>query len=78
MWASEIKKVIDLILDNFDVIETIKFNGYSLLPKISYVWNKYLLVGIIRSYLSEYYDIKNTENMYSNTDFEVRRSKYEQ
>lgn len=73
----EIKKVIDLILDNFNVIETSKFNAYSLLPKISYVWNKYLLVGIIRSYLSEYYDIKNTENTYSNTDFEVRRSKYE-
>ena len=73
----EIKKVIDLILDNFNVIETSKFNAYSLMPKISYVWNKYLLVGIIRSYLSEYYDIKNTENTYSNTDFEVRRSKYE-
>lgn len=73
----EIKKVIDLILDNFNVIETAKFNAYSLLPKISYVWNKYLLVGIIRSYLSEYYDIKNTENTYSNTDFEVRRCKYE-
>lgn len=73
----EIKKVIDLILDNFNVIETSKFNAYSLFPKISYVWNKYLLVGIIRSYLSEYYDIKNTENTYSNTDFEVRRSKYE-
>lgn len=73
----EIKKVIDLILDNFNVIETSKFNAYSLLPKISYVWNKYLLVGIIRSYLSECYDIKNTENTYSNTDFEVRRSKYE-
>jgi len=73
----EIKKVIDLILDNFNVIETSKFNAYSLLPKISYVWNKYLLVGIIRSYLSEYYDIKNTDNTYSNTDFEVRRSKYE-
>lgn len=74
---NEIKKVIDLILDNFNVIETSKFSAYSLLPKISYVWNKYLLVGIIRSYLSEYYDIKNTENTYSNTDFEVRRSKYE-
>lgn len=73
----EIKRVIDLILDNFNVIETSKFNAYSLLPKISYVWNKYLLVGIIRSYLSEYYDIKNTEKTYSNTDFEVRRSKYE-
>lgn len=70
---NEIKKVIDLILDNFDVINTSKFNGYSLFPKISYVWNKYLLVGIIRSYLLDYYEIKNTENMYNNTDFEIRR-----
>lgn len=73
----EIKKVIDLILNNFDVIETTKFNAYSLFPKISYVWNKYLLIGIIRSYLSEFYNIKNTKNTYSDTDFEVRRSKYE-
>lgn len=74
---NEIKKTIDLILENFELIETSKFNGYSLLPKISYVWNKYLLVGIIRSYLSEYYDIKNTESTYTNTDFEVRRVNYE-
>ena len=70
---SEIKKSIDLILDNFDVIDTSKFNGYSLLPKIGYVWNKYLLVGIVRSYFSEYYDIKNTDNRYISTDFEIRR-----
>lgn len=75
--VGEIKKSIDLILDNFDIIETSKFNGYSLLPKISYVWNKYLLVGIIRSYLSEFYDIKNTNNKYTNTDFEIRRVQYE-
>ena len=75
---SNIKKTIDLILDNFDFIDTSKFNGYSLFPKIGYVWNKYLLVGIIRTYFSDYYEIKNTENMYRNTEFEVRRVKYEQ
>lgn len=74
---NEIKKSIDLILDNFEVLDTSKFNGYSLLPKISYVWNKYLLIGIIRSYLSEFYDIKNTDSTYTKTDFEVRRVKYE-
>ena len=70
---NEIKKAIDLILNNFDVIDTSKFNGYTLLPRIGYVWNKYLLVGIIRSYLSEHYDIKNTDNRYDKTDFEIRR-----
>ena len=70
---NEIKKSIDLILDNFDVIDTTKFNGYSLLPKIGFIWNKYLLAGIVRSYFSEFYDIKNTDNRYISTDFEIRR-----
>lgn len=77
IMLNDIRKTIDLILDNFDLIDTSKFNGYSLLPKISYVWNKYLLIGIIRTYFSDYYEIKNTENMYNNTEFEVRRVKYE-
>jgi hypothetical protein len=70
---NEIKKTIDLILNNFGEINTDKFNGYSLFPKISYTWNKYLLVGIIRSYLSDFFDIINTENMYNKTDFVIRR-----
>ena len=73
MKLNEIKKSIDLILDNFDVIDTTKFNGYSLLPKIGFVWNKYLLAGIVRSYFSEFYDIKNTDNRFTITDFEIRR-----
>lgn len=70
---NEIKKTIDLILNNFGEINTEKFNGYSLFPKISYTWNKYLLVGVIRSYLSGCFDITNTENMYNITDFIIRR-----
>lgn len=71
--VNEIKKILDLILNNFGEINTDKFNGYSLFPKISYIWNKYLLVGVIRSYLSNEFDITNTENMYNKTDFIIRR-----
>lgn len=68
-----IKKSVDLILNNFGVINTENFKGYSLLPKIKYVWNKYLLIGILRTFYSDDYEIINTGNKYSNTDFEVRR-----
>lgn len=68
-----IKKSIDLILNNFDNISTENFRGYSLLPKIKYGWNKYLLIGILRTFYSDDYEITNTGNKYSNTDFEVRR-----
>ena len=68
-----IKKSVDLILNNFSIINTENFKGYSLLPKIRYVWNKYLLIGILRTFYSDDYEIVNTGNKYSNTDFEVRR-----
>lgn len=68
-----IKKSIDLILNNFGNINTENFRGYSLLPKIKYGWNKYLLIGILRTFYSDDYEIINKGNKYSNTDFEVRR-----
>lgn len=68
-----IKKSVDLILNNFSIINTENFKGYSLLPKIGYVWNKYLLIGILRTFYPDDYEIVNTGNKYSNTDFEVRR-----
>lgn len=74
--SSELKNIknsIDLILNNFGNINTENFKGYSLLPKIKYGWNKYLLIGILRTFYSDDYEIINTGNKYSNTDFEVRR-----
>lgn len=68
-----IKKSVDLILNNFGIINTENFKGYFLLPKIKYGWNKYLLIGILRTFYSDDYEIINTGNKYSNTDFEVRR-----
>lgn len=69
----QIKKLINLLLNNFECIDTRTFNGYSMLPKLKYDWNKYLLVGIIRTYLSDSFNIDNTESTYHKTDFIIRR-----
>lgn len=67
-----IKKIINLLISNFKCIDTRIFNGYSMFPKIKYEWNKYLLVGIVRSYFSDVFTIDNTDNTYNTTDFIIR------
>lgn len=69
----EIEKILDLIFNRFDEIDTRKFNGYAMFPKLPYLWCKYLLVGIVRSFFSETYEIKNTEKTHNLTDFIIRR-----
>lgn len=71
----DIEKMLELIFARFDEIDTRKFNGYAMLPKFNYVWNKYLLAGIIRSFFDETYEVNNTQNVYDETDFIIRRIK---
>lgn len=71
----KIDEVLDMILKR-DEIKTENFDGYFLFPKLNKAWNKYLLVGIIRSYLDEKYEIINTTIFYDTTDFIIRRKKY--
>ena len=68
-----IEKLIDLILDNYKCISTENFNGYAMLPKLEMPWNKYLLIGIIRSFLDERFQVENTVNSYNKTEFIIRR-----
>lgn len=71
----EIEKMLSLIFSRFEEIDADKFNGYAMLPKLSYRWNKYLLVGIIRSYFNDKYVIENTSTFYDKTSFIIRRAK---
>lgn len=71
----EIEKTLLLIFSRFDEIDVDKFNGYALLPKLSYRWNKYLLVGVIRSYFNDRYEIRNTSAFYDKTSFIIGRIK---
>lgn len=68
----KIKELIDLILKTND-LKTEEFNGYFMLPKLNRPWNKYLLVGIVRSYYRDEYEIENTAKFYDQTDFIIRR-----
>ena len=71
---SEIDNMLELIFNRFSSINTKQFNGFAMLPKLKYHWNKYLLVGIIRTYFNKKYQIENTDNFYDKTDFIIRRA----
>lgn len=69
----QIDNLLKLMIERFNKIDTTSFSGYMMLPKLKYHWNKYLLVGIIRSYFPNEYEIENTSNFYDQTDFIIRR-----
>ena len=72
----EINDKINFIINTYKSINTKKFRGFYIFPTIpKYKWNKYLLVGIIRSYFDDYYEIENTSNTYDTTEFIIRRKR---
>lgn len=74
---SQLNQLLDLIFDKYNELDTSIFKGYQMLPKMPVPWNKYLLIGIIRSYFDEQFEIENKNNMYNNTDFVIRRLNHE-
>ncbi len=74
---TQLNQLLDLIFDKYNELDTSVFKGYQMLPKMSVQWNKYLLIGIIRSYFDEQFVIENKNNMYNNTDFVIRRLNHE-
>lgn len=70
---NKIEEFMDLVLKSNE-LKTAEFDGYYFLPKISRVWNKYLLVGIIKTFFKEKYEVKNTTKFYDTTDFIIRRA----
>lgn len=70
----EIANILSLLFTKHNEINTAYFKGYNIFPALRYSWNKYLLVGIIRTYLFDEYSIENTENNYVQTDFIIRRN----
>lgn len=68
-----IKNDLNYYINSFGPIDSRKYNDYSNLPRLRAGWNKYLLVGIIRTFLNDYYIIEYTDSMYNMTDFIIRR-----
>lgn len=65
--------LFDLIFAKFESVDTRTFNGYAMLPNLDYKWNKYLLVGVIRSFFLDQFEIQNTDNMYNQADFIIKK-----
>ncbi len=59
-----IKKELLFYINSFGKIDSEKYCGFSALPKINFEWNKYLLIGIIRSYFMDSFEIEYTINNY--------------
>lgn len=70
---SVIKNDLNYYINSFGPIDSRKYNDYSNLPRLRAGWNKYLLVGIIRTFLNDEYIIEYTDSMYNMTDFIIRR-----
>ena len=73
---NEIKKNLLFYISSFGEINLSTFRGYPSLPKLEREWNKYLLAGIVRTYLSNDLDIEYTDSQYNLTSFIIRRKQY--
>ncbi len=67
----KIKDEIDFYINSFSNIDSETYKGFSSLPTLVYPWNKYLLLGIINSFLREHYAVENSGSTYSALNFKV-------
>lgn len=74
-FIKEFGEMFSLIFSKSEIVDTRKFNGYMLLPSLEYKWNKYLLVGVIRTYFNDVYEVENTSKFYNYADFIIRKIK---
>ena len=74
-FIKEFSEMFSLIFSKSEIVDTRKFNGYMLLPSLEYKWNKYLLVGVIRTYFNDVYEVENTSQFYNYADFIIRKIK---
>lgn len=62
------KNKLNYFIDKYGSIDTREFNEYDELPGVNKTCNKYILVGLVRSYLSNY-KIEYTDSRYDKTDY---------
>lgn len=72
---NNIRNILNFYINSFGKINTIDYRGYESLPYIGLKRNKFLLVGIVRTYLSNNFSVSFTGNNYQNVEFEITLSK---
>lgn len=67
----KIKQTLTYFINSFGVVNSINYCGYSSLPEIGAKWNKYLLLGIVRSYLRDIFKIDYIGDTYRTLEFKI-------
>ena len=70
---SKIKESLNLCINRYKNINTESFVGYGIFPSLSIHWNKYLLVGIVRTYLSQSFNAIATTTNYRSSEFIITK-----
>ena len=58
-------------IKSFGSIDSETFDGHSSLPNIGRMWNKYLLLGVMRSYLNDTFKIDYSNDTYKTFTFTI-------
>ena len=67
--VEELKKEICYYINSFGHINSESFAGFNSLPKLRYEWNKFLLMGIVRTYLFDTFSVKTSGANYKNISY---------
>lgn len=67
----EIKDFLLSYLSTNEKLDSSEFNAYKALPLLNYSWNKYLLFGVINSYLSNLFNLTIVSNSLRNGDYTI-------
>jgi len=70
---NRVTKEVNYYINSFGQIDTRTYMDYKCLPILKYQWNKYLLVGIVRSFLGERFVIEDTSDLYKKTEFLINK-----
>lgn len=65
----KLNKEIKYYINSFGNIDSEKFQGYEFFPRLIYQWNKYLLCGLVRSFLSDEFKIEYSNNVYKKLSY---------
>jgi hypothetical protein len=66
-----IEQIMKYLLKKSPVFDVGTIKNYSSFPEISLDWNEYLLIGIIKTFLKDEFEIKATGNMYDKVKYYV-------
>ena len=67
----QVEQFAESLLRFHEEIHTENINDFSVLPQLKYPWNKYLFVGILRSYFVDNYEIQEVGTDYRVAEFVI-------